>query len=613
VTPAAVLALDDVALEVTGISDDLAKPLPVKLALAAREGGHFEAQGSVVPGGPAAELKLKITDLALAPAQPYLGAKAALVITAGRFGTQADLRYGDKGFDYRGEFALRDLRLAEADTGATFLAWKSLGSRALHLSGEKLELGELRLNGLDTQLIIDKDKNVNLKKILRAPPAAAPPPAQRDARPFVVNIDRLRFYNGEMDFADQSLLLPFGTRIHDMRGSLGPISSLSGTPAQVELEGAVDDYGMARAVGQVDISNPTEFMDLRVIFRNVEMTRLTPYSATFAGRKIDSGKLSLDLQYKIKQRQLQGENQVVMERLALGERVASPTAQDLPLDLAIALLQDADGRIDLGLPVAGNLDDPEFSYGQIVWKAIANVLGKIATAPFRALAALFGGGERVENIAFEAGAAVLTPPEREKVARLAGVLAQRPALVLAVGGQYAQSDRLALQDLQLRRAIAAQMGQPVSAQWDPGALSTRQPKVRDALEVLYRTRVGAAELAALKEGFRRANPGQLEESAAGRMLSRLSGLLHEKKTLSADEQAQLKGADFHALLFDRLHERETVDDERLLALARARGATVIDALAAAGIAPARLQALPPEHLAEAPPAVPLRLDFAAAK
>ena len=102
-------------------------------------------------------------------------------------------------------------------------------------------------------------------------------------------------------------------------------------------------------------------------------------------RRIDSGKLSVDLEYKIKQRQLSGENKFVINKLKLGEKVDSAEAANLPLDLAIAILEDSDGVIDLDLPITGSLDDPKFSYGSIVWKAIRNVLGKIVTAPFRAL------------------------------------------------------------------------------------------------------------------------------------------------------------------------------------------------------------------------------------
>jgi hypothetical protein len=491
------------------------------------------------------------------------------------------------------------------------LAWKSLGTGELRVTPQELAIGELRLNGLDTQLVIAPDRTLGLQKLLKPVPDSVAAAAPEAAAPgWVVNIDRLRFYNSEMDFADHSLLMPFGTRIHKLRGSVNHMSSQPGRgPGQLELEGDVDDYGMARALGQVDLFDPTGFMDIRVQFRNVEMTRLTPYMATFAGRKIDSGKLTLDLRYQLKQRQLQGDNQIVIDRLALGERVESPTARDLPLDLAIALLQDADGRIDLGLPISGSLDDPEFSYGDIVWRAIGNVLKKIVTAPFRALAALFGGDEKLEAVVFEAGAGQLTPPEREKLLRIAAGLEKRPGLVLGVIGLHTPADRLALQDVQLRRTLAARMGLRVSDNWDPGALSTRQPAVRDALEKLYGERSGASELAALKDGFRQANPGQLEESVGGRVMSRLSGLWREKKTLSETEVSRLAGADFHAILYEKLRDSERIDEARLVTLGQARADFAAGTLKAAGLPAERLKTLPPEAGEAAEAGVPLKLEL----
>ncbi|MEW6163459.1 MAG: DUF748 domain-containing protein [Pseudomonadota bacterium] len=603
VVPAAELALERFMLQADGIGDDLQAPVSLRMSFDVRGGGRFEGDGQVVPGAPAADLRFKLADLDLRLAQPYLAAQTTLRLAGGKLAAQGRVRHGavrGKGTQADGEFVLRDLRLMEPGADKPLLAWKTFGSRAVKLSEGALDLGELRLNGLDTRLLIDKDKNLNFKRILKSagPPAqasaaAAPAPA-RDAPAFAVNIDRLRFRGGELDFADHSLLLPFGTRIHHLRGSIAGLSNRSGAAGQIELDGEVDDFGMARAVGQVDLFNPTDALDLRVQFRNVEMTRLTPYTATFAGRKIASGKLSLDLQYRIKQRQLQGDNQIVMDKLALGERVDSPDAANLPLDLAIAILQDADGRIDLGLPVAGSLDDPSFSYGAIVWKAITNVLTKIVTAPFRALGALFGGGEQLDSIAFEAGAPQLAPPEREKLGRVAAALAKRPGLALTVGGLWAEADRLALQELQLRRAVLAAAGQRVPEQGDPGPLSTRQPKIQSALEALFKERIGASDLDALKAGFRKANPGQLEESMTGRMLSRLSGLLREKKTLSDSEVERLRGADFHGVLFERLRMGETVPDARLQALAQRRGEAALAALKDAGVAAERLQARPPE-------------------
>lgn len=610
VTPAAQLAATDIALELNGISEDWNVAVPLKASFTVPDGGSFEAAGNVVPAVPAADIQLKLSELSLKPAQPYLSGVARLKLVNGRLSTEGRASFDAQGAHFKGSFALRDLLLNEADTGELFLAWKSLGSSAFEVSPSKLDIGELAVNGLDTKLIINKDKSVSFKRILRQPdaaPATQPVTPTDSAHAFLVNIDRLRFIRGEMDFADYSLALPFGTRIHDLKGAITGLSTRPDALGQLELDGQVDEYGVARAVGKIDLMNPTDFTDIKVVFRNIEMSRLTPYSATFAGRKIASGKLSLDLEYKIKQRQLEGKNQVVMDQLILGEKVDSPEARSLPLDLAIGILQDSDGRIDLGLPISGSLDDPKFSYGGLVWKAITNILSRIATAPFRALGALFGGDEKFENIVFEAGNAQLTPPEREKLVRLAGILVKRPSLAISVHGVYADTDRVALQDLQLRSTLAKMIGQHLEAGEDPGPVALHQIKVQKALESMCSDTLGGGELAALKEGFRRANPGKLEESTTGKVLSGLTGLFRAKRILSEPEVASLKDVDFYAVLFERLRSTVVVDDKQLLVLAAARGDATAAALKEAGAPTDQLAMLAVEKVAAGGRDVPVKL------
>lgn len=634
VTPPAVFAIADAHIRVDHITDDRKAPLTVDATLHAKGGGTLEASGEVVPAGPTAKFQVKLSRLALQPIQPYLSAVARLRLVRGVLSGEGRAEYGKAGARFQGGFALDDLRLnetrsnagsearRETDTGRRFLAWKSLATRSLYVSPKEVLIRRLDLLGLDTSLLIAADKSVNLTRILRhhdragqaAAPAAAPAPPQRgQAPPFLVKVDRLRVVNGALDFADRSLALPFGTRIHRLYGNLNGLTSRAGAPGQLELQGQVDEYGLARAAGQLEFFDPTRFLDIKVAFRNIEMTRLTPYSATFAGRKINSGKLSMDLEYKLDHGQLVGDNRIIMDRLTLGERVKSPQAKDLPLDLAIAVLEDSNGRIDLGLPVSGNLDDPHFQFGSIIWKAIVNVITKIATAPFRALASLFGGGKHFENIVFEAGSPRLLPPEREKLVRLAEALDKRPGLALAVHGVYADADRRAIQDLQARRAVARQAGQRIGANEDPGPLSTHDPRIQSALEDLFRARFGGGELAALKEGFRQANPGQLPESVAGKMLSRLSDLFRKRRTLRAGEVSQLKGADFYAVLFDRLRAREIVPDERLQALAKTRGENTAAALRKAGAPADRLTLEAPEKVEAVHHEVPVKLVLRAAR
>jgi hypothetical protein len=274
---------------------------------------------------------------------------------------------------------------------------------------------------------------------------------------------------------------------------------------------------------------------------------------------------------------------------------------NLPLDLAIAILEDSDGVIDLGLPVSGSLDDPQFSYGGIIWKAVVNVITKIATAPFRALGQLLGiGGEKLEDILFDAGEARLLPPEREKLKQLAQALAKRPRLALSATPAWnPAADRLAVKESKMRRALAEAAGRTLAPGEDPGPVSTVQPKVKEALEKLYAERLGRDALVLTKQRHAQANPAPPSPDKAGTLLSRLSGMLGGKKTkedqaapLAAEEADRLRGADLHHLLYIVLLEKEPVADDELIALAGERGKAIEQALQANGVPAGRLSVKP---------------------
>ncbi len=597
------LTLHKINASTSELSQNLLAKIALDLSLQVQQGGTFALKGQIIPATAELDAQIKLNELNLLPAQGYIQPILHGELASGLLSTQGHLRLNQQPA-YQGSFSITQLLLNEADGQTRVLSWKTLSSDEMALSMQALTLGQVKADGLGLKLVIDKDKSINLQRLLKQPPAttqpvlsvgstATPPP-----RPFQFVIDRISLSAAEIDFSDQSLALPFATRIHRLRGTLDGIGS--NLVSQLELEGSVDDYGLARAVGQINLHNPKVMTDIKVIFRNVEMNRLTPYSATFAGRQIQSGKLSLDLEYKIQQGQLQGDNKIILNKFTLGERIESASATSLPLDLAIAILEDADGIIDLELPVSGSLEDPQFSYGGLIWKAIVNVVGKIVLAPFRALGNLLGaGGEKHEHIVFEAGQARLLPPERDKLKQLAQTLAKRPNLVLTASTTWNPvSDRLALQENQIRRDIAVQLGRKLAPDEEPGPVSTAQPKTQEALEKLYTSRFSSEALKNLKEKFAQANPQPAPSSTTGKLLSRLSSLMKSKPApLSEQETLQLKGADLHVLLYQSLLEKTTVNEQQLKTLAEERAQAIQKALLRAGIGPEKisLQASTADH------------------
>ncbi len=100
---------------------------------------------------------------------------------------------------------------------------------------------------------------------------------------------------------------------------------------------------------------------------------------------------------------------MTLDQFTFGDRVNSPDATKLPVRLAVALLKDRNGVINLDLPVTGSLDDPKFSIGKIILKILVNLLEKAATSPFALLGAVFGHGEELSNLEFDYGSSTISP------------------------------------------------------------------------------------------------------------------------------------------------------------------------------------------------------------
>lgn len=614
------LDIEQGKVEVGKLSLDMARAVPLKAAFRVRQGGRFNASGSVIPVKSSGRLDLSLEGMSLKPFAPYLSQFARLNLRSGDASTRGKLVFvqtkSDMKLDYNGSFVVDDLAITEEDTEEAFLGWKQLSSDSLMLSlaPDRLHMNELVALNPFGKVIIFEDKSINLQRILRQPaadkPAAEAAATTKPAEPaevFPLEIERLRIVGANAEFADLSLSPQFGTRMHDLSGVVTGLTTDPAATAQVELDGKVDEFGSARARGSVQPFRATDFTDLTLTFRNLEMTRLTPYSGKFAGRKIDSGKLSVDLEYKIKQRQLAGENKFVINKLRLGERVDSPDAMKLPLDLAIALLEDSNGIIDLDLPVSGSLDDPQFSYGKIVWKAIVNVLTSLVTAPFRALGKLLGvSSEKIEAVTFDPGSSVLLPPEQEKLKVLGEAMAKRPALTLTIDPGYdPAADRRALQVQAMRREVAAGIGTKLAPDEQPGPVDVNVYKVQTWLEDRYIERVGKAEYQKLRASFKEKQEGGANPITDSALIERLG------RSFKTRDPGPVSA--FHTELLEQLTQKTVIDDAVLVKLAQARGQAMRDDLVRNGLEAGRVSVATPVEQAAKDKQVGSKMSLGAAK
>ncbi len=486
--------IEDLSLKVSKLSQALNRSLPVALHFKLASGGQVKVNGKLAPTPLKANLAVNLDQLSIKPFTHYLNQHAALQLDNGQLNIEGDVALEQQqrtSIAFNGDLQLSELAILEEGSNAPFLNWEMMKGEdiAFKLAPNSLSIASISFVKPVGKFLIAEDKSLNLTKVLREKKAKTTQVEKTDTiqSAFPVRIDKVKVEAAELDFEDLSLWPQFGTHINTLNGVINGLSTDQESQAKLAFEGKVDEYGSAKIEGELRPFEPTIATDIGLHFKNLAMENLTPYSGKFAGRKIDSGKLDVDLKYLIKDEQLKGDNQIVIKKIQLGEKIESKDAADLPLDLAIAILEDNQGVIDLDLPVQGDLNDPKFDYSSVIWKAFTGLLTKVVTAPFKVLGKLLGDGDKaLDHIAFDAGKADVTPPSAEVLDALAQSLQKRKHLSLVITPVYqTKEDTAALKAQSVHDAVAAKMQEKDAAQTLDGPINLSDPATQKAVKALH--------------------------------------------------------------------------------------------------------------------------------
>ena len=252
-----------------------------------------------------------------------------------------------------------------------------------------------------------------------------------------LNLGPINIKNMTLDFEDRNLAIPFKTTISKLTGEVSAVKNRANSTSNLEINGVVDNYGVAKITGIVNPNDIRILTDINMKFQNISMKNFTPYTAKFVGRAIKDGKLELDLNYNISESNLKAKNSIIIKKLELGEKIESKDAVSLPLDLAITLLEDSSNTIDLNLPVSGNVDDPEFSIAAIVWKAFVNLITKAITAPFSLIGSLFNFSEdEINSVDFNLKESEITPIQKETLDKIATILKSKKEFAISFSPSF---------------------------------------------------------------------------------------------------------------------------------------------------------------------------------
>ncbi|GAB1113095.1 MAG: DUF748 domain-containing protein [Shewanella algae] len=475
--------------------------------------GQFSSTGAIDAKAFTVNGELTLTELELQQFQPYLTPYLNMQLESGKLSTQGKFTANAEGKAlFQGQAGIGKLLIKDGLAFEPLLKWQNMAIDAMSFDSEanSLKISNILLEQPYAKVMITEDQRTNIGELIRAEPpgdnsaaqsqtkqSQAEAPQQTAAKEKIntkasadkalkLDIGSIAINNGSAYFADNSLTPNFASGIEALEGKISHLSSTPGTKASVDIKGKIDKYAPVTLRGEVNPLLEKPYLDLDLVFKSVELTSVNPYSGTYAGYYIDKGQLSLALNYQLEDNQLKGDNHLVIDQLKLGKPSDSDLATSLPITLAIALLQDRHGVIDLGLQVSGDLDSPSFSFGSIVMTAITNVITKAVTAPFSLLAGLVGSDEELNLVAFQPGIATLDADAEDKLSKLAKALDDRPKLQLSIEGSVAlreDSEALAEQKLQLQLLKASKLAtlpDELSASRFP-----TQGKLADALVELF--------------------------------------------------------------------------------------------------------------------------------
>lgn len=433
-------------LEISNISTAKEQKASLDLDAVIGSSGRLELTGDISTFPPAANLKLKVFDVDLSVLSAYTSEINGMQIPEGAVSVDAGLKVSLPENRELAEIELvSDIVFAPttfSQEEIPFLKWGELAIRGISLSSGKSDLKVREISLVTPEFVsgLDKDGTLSLLKLI--PPSTESPEVEQslgdekdvaEDESWNVFVGQFSVRNGSVEFYDKAVGSGFTKKISDIYLTVESVSLSPDANIRVAFHGT-DRNSVFTAEGKIAPFGETLNLELAIGTENLVLPDFSPYTSRYIGYPLTSGRLSLSQSYIVQEDQLKGELDLNIDNINLGNRTDSPDAVKLPLKLALALLKDRNGQIDLPpMEIEGDLGDPSFRFGKVVWYTVSNIFVKAAAAPFSLLTNMFGGAEQdLQHLVFEAGTAEISADETKKLEVLAKAMNDRPGLALKI-------------------------------------------------------------------------------------------------------------------------------------------------------------------------------------
>ncbi len=485
------LVFDDVRLDATGLSNRKGAKAQLSMQAKVNRTGSFKMAGPVTLNPIDAQLEVELERVGVVALEPYFTERVNVLVSSADVSAKGNVHIalpadGALNAAFNGAITVADFASVDKAKSEDLLKWKSLYVSGVSYQHTPMSLSieQVALSDFYARIIVFPEGRLNLQNIVASSSEAskeanaedttaqAAPPTKPAARAVSssngtespgsmppVKVGKVILQGGDIAFTDLFIKPNYSADLSEIGGSVTGLSSQLDTTADVVLKGHFAKSAPVDINGKINPLIKDLFLDLKANVRDIELGPLTPYSAKYVGYAIEKGKMSFDVAYRIEQRKLTAVNRLVLNQLTFGGRVESPQATKLPVLLAVSLLKDRNGVIDVNLPISGSLDDPKFSIGGIVVRIIFNLIEKAVTSPFALIANLVGGGcgEELSYVEFDYGRASPSNADQEKLAKLRSALIERPSLKLDITGRVdSDKDREGLRRYRFEQQVKVQ-------------------------------------------------------------------------------------------------------------------------------------------------------------
>jgi hypothetical protein len=453
-------------LGVKQVSDDLTKPLAIDGKLTMNGKGALAVAGTLTAKPLSLALHVDASELDASAFEPYFGSNLNATVSSALLSANGDASFSGEGralkAGYKGDVSLSNVRLIDRANSDQLAGWKLLGLTKLNARyderGADVEAARVTFANFYGRVLLDaqgklnltdivaKDKGAATTQAVAATPASAPAASAPVASPVApktasssanLRFGQLVLQNGRVTYTDNFIKPNFTANLVSITGTIGAFGTHSTTPAPVDVAAKLSANGPVSIKGVVNplIAKPS--LDLTASAHDVELPNISPYSTKYAGYPITKGKLNVDLHYMLADEKLSANNHLFIDQLTFGDHVDNATATKLPVRLAVSLLKNSKGEIDVNIPISGSLSNPEFSIGALVWTAILHLVERAVTAPFSLIANAFGGKnpEELGYVEFDPGSATLSDAAKEKLDTIAKALADKPSITLEISAR----------------------------------------------------------------------------------------------------------------------------------------------------------------------------------